>query len=178
MEEIGARTKMAYELWQASNPGDPQTYQEFMQDVGREMCEMGGAHPGPKEDAKKREAEYVVEYGRTHPRGPTTQLEKEEFEYGLSQARLGDQSMSFERFKELQEAFLGVQFPPKMKLLRYCDQCQEEEVNWKTTSLADQKPKPTFKRCSRCRVTYYCSRECQLKHWSVHKKTCKKPPAK
>ena len=29
-------------------------------------------------------------------------------------------------------------------------------------------------RCSLCHGAYYCSRECQLKHWKAHKKECKK----
>ncbi|XP_012323246.2 zinc finger MYND domain-containing protein 10 isoform X3 [Aotus nancymaae] len=28
------------------------------------------------------------------------------------------------------------------------------------------------KRCSRCRNEWYCSRECQVKHWEKHGKTC------
>jgi hypothetical protein len=28
------------------------------------------------------------------------------------------------------------------------------------------------KRCSRCRIEWYCGRECQVKHWSKHKQTC------
>ena len=27
-------------------------------------------------------------------------------------------------------------------------------------------------RCSRCETALYCGRECQLKHWPVHKNTC------
>jgi hypothetical protein len=27
-------------------------------------------------------------------------------------------------------------------------------------------------RCSKCRTALYCSRECQLKHWPVHKNIC------
>ena len=27
-------------------------------------------------------------------------------------------------------------------------------------------------RCSQCRTALYCSRECQLKHWPVHKNSC------
>lgn len=29
------------------------------------------------------------------------------------------------------------------------------------------------KRCSRCKITYYCSAECQKRHWGHHKLTCK-----
>jgi len=27
-------------------------------------------------------------------------------------------------------------------------------------------------RCSKCRTALYCNRECQLKHWPVHKNSC------
>jgi hypothetical protein len=27
-------------------------------------------------------------------------------------------------------------------------------------------------KCGRCKITYYCSKECQKKHWSQHKKVC------
>ncbi len=30
------------------------------------------------------------------------------------------------------------------------------------------------KTCSRCKLAFYCSPECQTKHWKVHKKGCKK----
>jgi hypothetical protein len=29
-----------------------------------------------------------------------------------------------------------------------------------------------FKKCSACNEIYYCSKKCQKKHWSIHKKSC------
>mmetsp|Transcript_21574 Transcript_21574/g.51932 ORF Transcript_21574/g.51932 Transcript_21574/m.51932 type:complete len:214 (+) Transcript_21574:149-790(+) len=31
---------------------------------------------------------------------------------------------------------------------------------------------PTMKLCTRCRCVYYCSRECQTRHWREHKTMC------
>ncbi|KAF8183610.1 hypothetical protein K438DRAFT_1432144, partial [Mycena galopus ATCC 62051] len=28
--------------------------------------------------------------------------------------------------------------------------------------------------CSRCRITRYCSRDCQASHWAVHRQICAK----
>ncbi|XP_045885328.1 zinc finger MYND domain-containing protein 10 isoform X1 [Micropterus dolomieu] len=45
-------------------------------------------------------------------------------------------------------------------------------------SLLPEKPKcgscgkEATKRCSRCQGEWYCHRECQVKHWPKHKKTC------
>ena len=43
------------------------------------------------------------------------------------------------------------------KSIRNCDACSKESPS---------------KKCSRCRNTYYCDRECQISHWQVHKKEC------
>ena len=33
--------------------------------------------------------------------------------------------------------------------------------------------KPSTKKCGRCNLARYCSRECQAEHWKSHKKSCK-----
>ena len=45
-----------------------------------------------------------------------------------------------------------------------CAQCQKSEED-------DE----LFSKCSRCKMVYYCSRNCQTAHWKTHKKTCTKP---
>jgi len=40
---------------------------------------------------------------------------------------------------------------------------------------APQCTTPGMSRCTRCKVTYYCSRSCQATHWKVHKLVCSLP---
>jgi hypothetical protein len=43
-----------------------------------------------------------------------------------------------------------------------CDQCK---LVYHTSKIL---------RCSACKMTQYCGKECQLKHWPKHKETCQK----
>jgi ankyrin repeat protein len=53
---------------------------------------------------------------------------------------------------------------------RHCPQClvwsdqKREFVGQKSSG---------FQRCSRCQKQWYCSRDCQVKHWKTHKKDCR-----
>ena len=33
------------------------------------------------------------------------------------------------------------------------------------------------RKCARCKVANYCSRDCQARHWDTHKATCRKADA-
>jgi hypothetical protein len=47
----------------------------------------------------------------------------------------------------------------------YCRQCRKSDD-------ASER----FSKCSRCKVSYYCSRDCQRNHWAIHKKECVPAP--
>jgi hypothetical protein len=47
---------------------------------------------------------------------------------------------------------------------RTCDHCASEETTSATV--------PKYKVCSRCWVTHYCSRECQIADWQEHEPLC------
>ena len=32
-----------------------------------------------------------------------------------------------------------------------------------------------YKKCAKCHLAYYCTKECQVKHWSTHKQWCTRP---
>lgn len=38
----------------------------------------------------------------------------------------------------------------------------------------DEQP-PKMQKCGQCKKIYYCSSDCQRKHWKKHKEHCKKP---
>lgn len=46
-----------------------------------------------------------------------------------------------------------------------CANCQKEQ----------QSESEPLQRCSRCRTTLYCSKDCQAADWKPHKRTCGKP---
>jgi len=54
---------------------------------------------------------------------------------------------------------------PNPRIVQHCGQCSQVEEG-----------RERFQQCARCKVKYYCSRECQVAHWPVNKKGCR-PPA-
>jgi hypothetical protein len=53
----------------------------------------------------------------------------------------------------------------KRRGLRVCDHCDKIETLGGANKLM---------KCQRCKVAYYCNRECQVANWKSHKKMCKK----
>lgn len=49
---------------------------------------------------------------------------------------------------------------------------------WKCVSCGAELTRESRKRCSRCKVVFYCGEDCQRQHWSVHKTQCRQfsPP--
>jgi len=50
----------------------------------------------------------------------------------------------------------------KQRGYRLCDQC----------GIAETPAVPCFKLCGGCKITQYCSQDCQKAHWPTHKPTC------
>lgn len=52
-------------------------------------------------------------------------------------------------------------------------QGDDEHRPTNVSNTCGQCSQPAEKKCSRCTTVFYCSRECQVKHWAVHKSSCK-----
>ncbi len=68
----------------------------------------------------------------------------------------------------------------KQKLFRSCENCPYNNIIRAMFNLSNKadgidKKARELKTCGGCKMVYYCSMECQTKHWkSCHKKECKK----
>lgn len=65
-----------------------------------------------------------------------------------------------------------------LRLLASCIQCSaivyhDETATCETSDGTLLKVVKKISSCSRCYLDYYCGKECQAKHWPIHKKTCK-----
>merc|ERR1712194_344520 len=58
----------------------------------------------------------------------------------------------------------GCKQKPKLNAARACAYCLIIEPHF-----------GKFKECSRCRVSVYCTGECQTAHWRMHKRNCVAP---
>jgi hypothetical protein len=65
---------------------------------------------------------------------------------------------------EVDKKKLLKQMGKKMSAAIICPSCYKEAPR--------EKANLDFKRCSRCKVTFYCSIECQKAHWSSHRNIC------
>lgn len=54
---------------------------------------------------------------------------------------------------------------------------QERNVNIHCGFCKKEEPEDVlFSRCAKCRMVYYCGRDCQVKGWKTHKRVCKAVP--
>ena len=54
----------------------------------------------------------------------------------------------------------------------------DPKIGYRTEDMCEfcntAKSKHSMKLCGQCRITYYCSKECQRKHWKTHKLDCQR----
>lgn len=54
-----------------------------------------------------------------------------------------------------------------------CNQCSRSDYNSQTYGGDCYNEGYKMLRCSKCKCTYYCSKQCQKKDWTIHKLTCR-----
>jgi hypothetical protein len=79
----------------------------------------------------------------------------------MAQNLTGPRKKLFEGLELDDSSLFGQNF--RVATPRTCDMCGRQETG-----------SVLLKRCGRCLVTMYCSRECQKKSWKSHKKVCAK----
>lgn len=143
-KDIFERKMMAYQMWikQRGIEDTPENYKKFNYNLSSQL--MGKM--APEEQTEKEEIEQP-DNNSDYPFGHI---------------------MSEQRFNEISCMLSGMDWPVEKQIKRVCPPCGREEINYKTTNLTPPGPN-TFKKCARCRAIYYCSKECQVKHWPIHK---------
>jgi hypothetical protein len=61
----------------------------------------------------------------------------------------------------------------RLQTLARLSNCDVVKVCRNCEKLETQMDNAKLMKCQRCKVTYYCSKECQVADWISHKKTCK-----
>jgi hypothetical protein len=60
----------------------------------------------------------------------------------------------------------------EMSSMNFDNNSSNKKKKKKNTCLCCLKEVEGCSRCSQCRTALYCDRDCQLKHWPVHKNIC------
>eukprot|EP00657_Telonema_sp_P-1_P001933 TRINITY_DN14716_c0_g1_i1.p1 TRINITY_DN14716_c0_g1~~TRINITY_DN14716_c0_g1_i1.p1 ORF type:complete len:151 (-),score=46.75 TRINITY_DN14716_c0_g1_i1:72-524(-) len=66
----------------------------------------------------------------------------------------------------------GTSFPSPMKMRTHAKTCQPPSPSSDKHCACCRPEEGKLSRCSRCRTVWYCSRDCQSKHWKQHKDRC------
>lgn len=67
--------------------------------------------------------------------------------------------LGFKNFPDKIRAHMGAALVIDCIPLLKCEFCRKSSIK-------------TMPACSACKMTYYCNKECQTKHWADHKKEC------
>lgn len=65
-----------------------------------------------------------------------------------------------------------ISYPEKDINEKNHDKKNKNKIKIKNTCLCCLIEVEGSKRCSQCETAIYCGKECQLKHWPVHKNSC------
>lgn len=63
---------------------------------------------------------------------------------------------------------------PIKSLILFMGQAQDPFAYGKGCKICSFCCREACKRCGQCKMFFYCSRECQVEHWNVHKEQCRK----
>ena len=85
----------------------------------------------------------------------------------------------FENLTVITCLFSGVNFKkelPNEGLIKAskCKTCEVEDGSIRTDPETGEEKKVKLERCAKCRMVWYCGKECQQQNWPYHKPNCNK----
>ena len=139
--------------------------------ASRIVKDLPGGGPAKDEELKKRHAELVktqegYDGTRTWSEAHRRIVRKTSLEIVETldaDARRALAAPIFDAYVDLTFAFEAVALKTGAQVVGVCARCAAVLTS--------------NRKCARCKVANYCSRDCQARHWDTHKATCRKADA-